>query len=549
MSSTFRSPRRRHAAWLTLVVALGALVVASSAPAARPQAAKPGSPKGGTPIPTVTGPIPITPTSYPFTAEGTDLAANGYTLEEYFVSGKANVYDWGADGQALKPQVRTANAPYTTRILVRRPVKAHKFSGNVWVEMNNPSRRWDIEVEWPTVQEKVMRDGDIWVAVTVKPIVIAALKRFDAHRYGSLAMNNPLPPAQQTCGALPGEPGYDENISKLWENGLSWDIFSQVGVVARGLAKNNPLRGYRVKNVFATGESQTATYLNNYAYNHGSDAKLANGDYVYDGYVSVSSSGSPGRINQCTLLPAGLGKPLGTVADPSDPRTNLPAKHPPYILGNSQAETFSGYRWRRPDSDAPGAGRRYYEIAGAPHGPTFITNFQPRPEDVVRSGLPGFPTMVYTYGCEQPRANSFPRQYLEPAWFANMERWVEKGTPPPHNPGYIEVTNGGTPQVAFVTDQFGNVKGGIRSSYLDVPFATYYTTGATLKPGYQYCSSFGTEVLFGSELLGSLYGTPFAKQNYVAAVRASVAQMLAGRWVLPEDAAKIILEAELRPIP
>jgi hypothetical protein len=61
----------------------------------------------------------------------------------------------------------------------------------------------------------------------------------------------------------------------------------------------------------------------------------------------------------------------------------------------------------------------------------------------------------------------------------------------------IEVANGGTPQVTFVTDQFGNAKGGVRTPYVDVPSATYSVTG-TLKPGYQYCSSFGTETLFGS---------------------------------------------------
>ena len=36
----------------------------------------------------------------------------------FLVSGKANVYDWPAPGPAV---VRTAGAPYTTRILVRRP--------------------------------------------------------------------------------------------------------------------------------------------------------------------------------------------------------------------------------------------------------------------------------------------------------------------------------------------------------------------------------------------------------------------------------------------
>ena len=75
------------------------------------------------PIPRVTGPIPVTAESYPLMAAGklqdaVDLAALGYVEEEFFVSGAANVYDWAADGALT---VKTANAPYTTRILVRRP--------------------------------------------------------------------------------------------------------------------------------------------------------------------------------------------------------------------------------------------------------------------------------------------------------------------------------------------------------------------------------------------------------------------------------------------
>src|SRR5947209_2658849 len=77
-----------------------------------------------TAIPKVTGPIPISATSYPFltaerTLEPTDLKKHGYIEEEFIVTGTANVYDWAATG-ALS--VKTPNVPYGTRILVRRPV-------------------------------------------------------------------------------------------------------------------------------------------------------------------------------------------------------------------------------------------------------------------------------------------------------------------------------------------------------------------------------------------------------------------------------------------
>ncbi|SHS63093.1 Uncharacterised protein [Mycobacteroides abscessus subsp. abscessus] len=58
-----------------------------------------------------------------------------------------------------------------------------------------------------------MRDGDISVALTVKPNVIASLERIDSKRYAPLSMDNPLKPEYQACGELPGEPGYDEKTS------------------------------------------------------------------------------------------------------------------------------------------------------------------------------------------------------------------------------------------------------------------------------------------------------------------------------------------------
>src|SRR6266849_648735 len=87
-------------------------------------------------VPRPTGPIAVTPESYPFMAarraqEIVDLEKLGYIEEEFFVSGTANVYDWNADGSLI---VRTANAPYTTRILVRRPATPSRFSGTVIVE-------------------------------------------------------------------------------------------------------------------------------------------------------------------------------------------------------------------------------------------------------------------------------------------------------------------------------------------------------------------------------------------------------------------------------
>ena len=104
------------------------------------------------PVPKITGPIPVTSDSYPFlgaghTVDPIDFAKAGYVEEEFLVSGSANVYDWAADGSLT---VKVEKAPYTTRILVRRPAKASRFSGNVVVEPFMSPRRYDWPIMWVT---------------------------------------------------------------------------------------------------------------------------------------------------------------------------------------------------------------------------------------------------------------------------------------------------------------------------------------------------------------------------------------------------------------
>ena len=108
---------------------------------------------GATPVPKVTGPLPVTSypvASYPFGAADhqqvpQDLHKIGYVEEEYLASGKANVYSWPAPGPAV---VRTPGAPYTTRVLVRRPANPARFSGTVIVEILNPSNAFDLNIGW-----------------------------------------------------------------------------------------------------------------------------------------------------------------------------------------------------------------------------------------------------------------------------------------------------------------------------------------------------------------------------------------------------------------
>jgi hypothetical protein len=131
------------------------------------------------PAPKITGPLPVIADSYPLGAADheripEDLKSVGYAEEEYLISGTANVYDWPAPGPAV---VRTTGAPYTTRILIRRPASRAHFSGTVAVEMANPSNLFDLNLAWTLNRKQFIRNGDAFVLITSKPVSVVTLKR------------------------------------------------------------------------------------------------------------------------------------------------------------------------------------------------------------------------------------------------------------------------------------------------------------------------------------------------------------------------------------
>ena len=86
-------------------------------------------------LPVVEGPIEVTEHSHPFCAmeysrKPLDVKQYGYVEEEFFLSGKANVYD--ADEQDHVYIVKEG-LPYKNRILVRRPCREKDFrEGYMW---------------------------------------------------------------------------------------------------------------------------------------------------------------------------------------------------------------------------------------------------------------------------------------------------------------------------------------------------------------------------------------------------------------------------------
>jgi hypothetical protein len=476
-----------------------------------------------TPVPMVRGPLPVTATSYPFGAadhemKPEDLKRVGYIEEEFLISGTANVYDWAKLGPGT---VRAANAPYTTRLLVRRPISRSKFSGSVAVEMLNPSNQFDLNIGWALSHKEFLRNGDAWVGITAKPIAVAALKTFNPDRYKDLSWANPIPlDDARNCARVAND------SDRATENGLVWDINTQTGAWLRSRDKSNPLlyganssAAHPVEHLFAWGFSQVGGFLATYANAiHPLDVK-ANGKPMFDAYL-IGTPVISTAINQCAgPIPQG------------DPRWQVHDTGVPVIRVMTSSDYLLAIAARQPDSDTPTERFRNYELAGAGHATPDELYYSAAPADIVKAGR-----TVPTMNCNEGPRSRFPSSVGFNAAWHNLMEWVRKGTPPPHAEP-VRVENGKP-----ILDQFGNLTGGVRSPFLDVPTAVW--SGAST--GQSFCFIAGNEKPFDSAQLKRLYPDHKAYERQVAA---NVAKLVKERWIVQEDGDEIIAAAKKASIP
>jgi hypothetical protein len=480
------------------------------------------------PVPSATY-VPVTHDSYPFGAANhlnvpEDLARVGYVEEEYFVSGTANVYNWTPPGTAT---VRTANAPYTTRMLVRRPINSRQFSGNVIVEIMNATNYVDFEIGWAISKEQIVHHGDVWIGFTSKPVTVAALKTFNPTRYAPLSWANPLPLTDpDNCTTLYTIIGGDS--SRTTENGLLWDIFSQIAALVRSDASDNPLRRFRVERVYGYGYSQSGFDLQTYIDAVHPLAKQANGKYMFDGFLDVAGFNAAATINQCQPGLYGEGFFFGPgpwqISDAGVPVIRM-ATDSEELLALVQ----SG---RRADNNTYPDQFREYELAAAAHASPNELDFGPAFADILAAGAP-MPAQSCGFGPRSP----YPTKALQNAAFANLDLWVRRGVEPP--PGLLlNFLSDGTQ----VLDTYGNPTGGVRTPYVDVPTAQWFS--ASTGPGL--CYLIGYDQPFAETQLETLYPN---KEAYFKLVLADTAQLVEQRYITPEDGLKIIQEARQSTVP
>ena len=477
----------------------------------------------GTPVPHVKGPLPVTATSYPFGAADhtlmpQDLKRMGYLEEEFLISGTANVYDWPALGPAT---VRVANAPYTTRVLVRRPIDRVKFSGTVAVEMLNPSNRFDLNIGWALSHKEFVRNGDAWVGITAKPIAVAALKTFNPERYKELSWANPVAlDDPRNCMQVAND------SERTTENGLVWDINTQTGAWLKSRDKSNPLlygvggnATHPVQHLYAWGFSQVGGFLVTYANAiHPLDVK-ANGKPMFEGYlIGTPVLGTP--VNQCA----------GAI-QPDDPRRKVHNSGVPVIRVMTSSDYLLAIAARQPDSDTDAEKFRNYEIAGAAHATPDELYYSAAPADIVKAGR-----QVPPMNCKEGPRSRFPSSLGFNASWRALDDWVRKGIPPPHADP-IRVENGKP-----VLDEFGNLTGGVRSPFVDVPAATW--SGSST--GESFCFIAGHETPLDPARLKQLYPD---HKTYERKMTADVSKLVKERWILRADADELVAEARRANVP
>ena len=467
------------------------------------------------PLPRVTGPLPNRPQSYPFggaahTRVPADLALRAYVEEEYLISGSANVYDWPKAGPAV---VRTASAPYTTRVLVRRPTARARFSGTAIIELLNPSSAFDLNTGWAIHHDHLMRSGDAWIGVTAKPVAIRSLKAFDPERYGSLSWANPIPATdRRNCAVVP------RDSERATENGLVWDIYRQVGTWLRSGEKSNPLAYGQprtaVQSLVAWGYSQTGGFLYTYAHAiHPLDVQDRSSP-LFDGYLIAAANG-PVPIHQCApSIP------------PDDPRRQLKDVGVPVIRVMTQSEYLPNIAARLADSDKPPNLTRNYEIPGAAQATPDELNFSAAPEDILKAQR-----TVPPMDCMEGPRSRFPSSVPFNAILQNLKEWIIKRVPPP--PGRSITVGNGKPFL----DKFGNLESGVRTPYVDVPTSVWHANAT----GESSCRMAGYEVRFAPERLKTLYRS---KDDYVDIVQANVTELVKYRYMTKEDGERLVEEAK-----
>lgn len=425
-----------------------------------------------------------------------NLADLGYAANEYFVSGTASSYAGeGALGQA----------DYTTRIVTLTPSDVDKFNGTVLVEWLNVSGGVDAPAVWMMAHREMAREGYAYVCVSAQQVGVQgglslvgdfSLKTQDPQRYSPLH-----------------HPG----------DAYSFDMFSQVGQLVRD---SDVLGRLKPEVVVAVGESQSAMFLTTYI---NSVDRLAN---TYDGYLVHSRFGGSAPLdgtNTLTALENGVRDPAPFRADLRVPVMSVITETD--VVG---AILPGYYIARQPDTER----LRTWEIAGTAHADayTIAVGFIDSGSAPMEQIAAGYAPTDSLMGQQLDHCINFAPQhhYVLQAALAGLHSWVRTGTPPPSAPR-LEIGDGDPPPL--IADEHGNVEGGVRTPWVDVPIAR--TSGVVDAASDQPIALlFGSGEPFDDATRARLY--PGGRSEYLDRFTASLDAAIRAGYLLRADRDEIL---------
>jgi hypothetical protein len=445
------------------------------------------------------GKAPLSSADRPGT-EYIDLAKAGYEEEEYYLSGIAPAIT--AKGETL------FQAPYTTRILVRRPKNPARFNGTVIIEPFT----WFGErgAGWILTREYLLRKGYGYVGYTLnvnKPekdpkfsstdlpedirryagiVNFEFMRNFDYARYAPLGFY--FDPDRFKRGDL-----VDPFVPQ------SQGVAAQLAMLLKSNSEKGPLAGLHVSRVYVNSWAVTAQVWMDYLdQGRHQQWRMPDGGPLIDGYMT-------GRMS--------YGEVGGEVI-------RVPRKMPdntPFVTVYTQSELrYDAVNGIALPADTDRPPLRYYEVLGVPHL---------RPADVGTGEIE--PVAADVGKGDDPRCRTLydePAEFIASALLDGMDRWVRNGAPMPKSP---RVKRKGHDVVRDA--ETGNLIGGVRPPWIVAPSATYMVEEET-SCGIAY----DTKIPYSAERLRKLYGS---YANYRIKFDAAKADAVRQGYLLPEDAA------------
>jgi Alpha/beta hydrolase domain len=296
-------------------------------------------------------------------------------------------------------------------------------------------------------------------------------------------------------------------------DGAANDILAQVGALIKSDRKDNPLSGLAVRKMILAGSSASAAVAQNYLTNAHMAQRLAGMKPIYDGFMPTSANGQ------------------------------IPMLDVPTILVPTMRETFAGGGTTQPDNER----LRVYEFAGMAHIDSRVAGgYYPDPCK--------YPISRYPMGAEMSVA------------LDKLFAWVDKGVAPPHaDRFYVDFNPDNKPKLdrdkgsLLALDEFGNVRGGIRNTYVDVPAKSFHVPNEGAEPRIanpnhfiaarringqdpdaQLCGLGNFEVELTKDQLKKLYKKPGDYYNKVAR---RFDELVKEGWALPVYREMVLAEA------